>query len=182
MSTKYWIRQLRSSPHLIDRLRALRHLQECQDQPGVHTALCLTAVDTPQAPLRSALMAVLKDNPRAEAYFLGVARGEGPAHIRKWALLNLSTLGCRRAREVVLKSLEDSDSGVCQAAASHVSLYTDEEARQAFIHYFQTQRAVYLKDVGNRLGRRFARWLQKIRPIRLAPDAGTLDKVRQADG
>jgi hypothetical protein len=182
MSTKYWIRQLRSSPHLTERLRAVRHLQACQDQSTVHTALCLTAVETPHASLRSALMAVLKENVRAEAYFLGVAKGEGPAYMRKWALLNLSTMGCQRAREVVLKSLGDPNAGVCRAAASHVTLYTDEEARQAFIYYFQAQRAVYLRDAGNRLSRGLARWLQKMKSIRLAPNAAALEKARRAGG
>lgn len=176
MSTKYWIRLLRSSPHLTERLRAVSYLEACQDQPAVHTALCLTAVETPHTSLRSALMAVLKEDVRAEAFFLGVAKGEGPAYMRKWALLNLSTMGCQRAREVVLKSLGDPDSGVCRAAASHVTLYTDEEARQAFIHYFQTQRAVY------RLSRGLTRWLQKIRSIRLAPAAAALSKARRAGG
>jgi hypothetical protein len=127
-------------------------------------------------------MAVLKENFRAEAYFLGVAKGEGPVYMRRWALLNLGAMGCQRAREVVLKSLSDPDSGVCRAAASHVTLYTDEEARQAFIHYFQTQRAVYIIDAGSRLGQRLTRWLQKIRSIRLAPDPAALEKARQADG
>jgi hypothetical protein len=182
MATKYWIRQLRSSPHLTERLRAVSHLEARKDQSTVHMALCLTAVETPHASLRSALMAVLKESVRAEAYFLGVAKGEGPAYMRKWALHNLSAMGCQRAREVVLKSLGDPNAGVCRAAASHVTLYTDEEARQAFIHYFQTQRAVYLRDTGNRLSRGFARWLHKIRSIRLAPHAAALDKARRVGG
>lgn len=145
MNRKYWIRQLRSSAHLSEQLRAVRRLRTVQDLPEVTAALCLTAVDTQRQPLRAALMAALKDNPRAEAYFLGVAGGEGPVYLRKWALLNLSLMNSQRAREVVLAALRDPFESVRRAAAYHVAHYADEEAKSAFINYFEANRSSYLK-------------------------------------
>ena len=182
MSTKHWIRQLRSSPHLSERLRAVCHLKEKLSQPAVHTALCLTAVDTDHQTLRAALMAILKNDPRAEAYFLGVVRGEGPTYMRKWALVNLCLMGSGRARTIVLEGLQDADEGVRRAAASHVTLYTDEEARQAFIHYFQTRREVYLRDVAGRQGMRLRRWLNGLKGIRFSPVSASLKAAGRVRG
>ena len=182
MSTKHWIRQLRSSPHLSERLRAVRHLQETLPQPAVHTALCLTAVDTDHQPLRAALMAILKNDPRTEAFFLGVVRGEGPTYMRKWALVDLCLMGSERARAVVLEGLRDPDEGVRRAAASHVTLYTDEEARQAFIHYFQTRREVYMRDAAGRLGMRLRRWLKGLKGVRFSPVSASLEEAGRVRG
>jgi HEAT repeat protein len=180
MSTKHWIRQLRSSPHLSEQLRAVRHLKETLDLPTVHTALCITAVDTRRQPLRAALMAALQEDTRAEAYFLGVVRGEGPTYMRQWALLNLGIMGSRRAREVVLEGLQDPSIEVRRAAASHVTLYTDEVARQAFIHYFQTEREIYLRDAASRLGRGLRGWWHGLKAIRLMPVMRSIDTAGQA--
>ncbi len=177
MSAKHWIRQLRSSPQLSERLHAVRRLEALIHQPAVHTALCLTAVDTRHASLRAALLAVLKKDPRAETFFLGVARGQGPTYMRKWAIINLNHLGSQRAREVVLTGLRDPSEEVRRAAACHASLYTDEEARQAFIDFFQTQRHVYLKDMVGRLCVDLHHRLEGLRSIRIRPDIA-LGKAR----
>jgi HEAT repeat protein len=128
-------------------------------------------------------MAALQDDTRAEAYFLGVTRGQGPTYMRQWALLNLSLMGSRRARGVVLVGLQDPSREVRRAAASHASLYTDEVARQAFIHYFQTERAVYLRDASSRLGRRLGRWWRNLQVIPISPTDGVpLEKAERVGG
>jgi hypothetical protein len=183
MSTKHWIRQLRSNPQLSAQLRAVSHLKESLHLATVHTALCLTAVETPHQLLRTALMAALQDDKRAEAFFLGVARGQGPTNMRHWALHNLRQLGSRRAREVVLEGLLDPSLGVRMAAARHVTLYTDDVARQAFIHYFQTERAIYLRDAVSWLERRLGRWWRRLRTVPLAPqEPAPLEKAEQVRG
>jgi hypothetical protein len=88
-------------------------------------------------------------------------------------------MGSRRAREIVLEGLQDPSPDVRRAAASHVALYTDTVARQAFIHYFQTEREIYLRDAANRLGRRLHGWWRRFRAIRPMPVAGALDKAGQ---
>ena len=102
--------------------------------------------------------------------------------MRRWAFLNLSHMGSQRARTVVLEGLRDPSDRVSRAAASHVTLYTDEEARQAFIHYFQTQREVYLRDGAGRLARRLRRWLRGLKPVKLTPDMAALDEAGRVSG
>ena len=166
MNSNYWIRQLRSSPHLSDQLRAVRYLKEVRHQPGVHAALFLTAVDTPWQPLRAALLAALRGSAGAEAYFLGVAGGEGPVYLRKWALYNLGLMGSRRARAVVLAGLQDPCGEVRKAAACHVALYTDGEVRNAFIDYFEARRLIYLRDCLARLSLPLRRLYRELSAIR----------------
>lgn len=183
MSTKHWIRQLRSNPQLSEQLRAVSHLKGSLHLTTVHTALCLTAVETRHQILRTALMAALQNDKRAESFFLGVARGQGPTYMRQWALHNLSLMGSRRAREVVLDGLLDPSLSVRRAAASHVTRYTDDVARQAFIHYFQTERTIYLRDAASWLERRLGRWWRRLRTIPLAPpEPAPLENAEQVRG
>lgn len=182
MNRKYWIRQLRSSAHLSEQLRAVRRLRTVQDLPEVTAALCLTAVDTQRQSLRAALMAALRDNPRAEAYFLGVAGGDGPVFLRKWALLNLSLMGSRRAREVVLAALRDPFESVRRAAAYHVALYTDEEARSAFIGYFEANRSICLKDFMAQVCLPLRQLYREVSALRITADTARLQPVAQVRG
>lgn len=182
MNIKHWIRQLRSSPHLSEQLRAVRHLKAEQHLPEVSTAMSLTAVDTQRQPLRVALMAALKDNAQAEAYFLGVARGEGPVYLRKWAFLNLSLMGSQRAREVVLAGLQDSRESIRRAASSHVALYTDEAAQRAFVNYFEANRSIYLRDCLAQLGTPLRQLYREISALKAAPGPAPLEPFGRADG
>lgn len=182
MNIKHWIRQLRSSPHLSEQLRAVRHLKEEQHLPEVSTAMCLTAVDTQRQPLRVALMAALKDNAQAEAYFLGVVRGEGPVYLRKWAYINLSLMGSQRARAVVLKGLQDPCESIRRAASSHVALYTDQEAQRAFVNYFEANRSIYLRDCLTHLGTPLRQLYREVSALRPSPGPASLEPVGRLRG
>jgi HEAT repeat protein len=59
---------------------------------------------------------------------------------RKHALMNLSLMGCRHAKDAVISGLYDPDASVRRAAAMSAGLYDDKGVHMALEHYFEKHR------------------------------------------
>jgi len=145
------------------KIEAARALSPYTDQPRVMDALCEAAVNTTDYAVREAIVNVLKvHNPAgASMRFADTALWSSNPVARKWALANLSLLGCRDAKDAVISGLYDPDPAVRKAAAMNAGLYADEGVKMALDHYMQNHRldlslsliADRLQSLRNRIAR-----------------------------
>lgn len=107
----------------------------------VMDVLCTAAVYTDHHDLREVLLDVLKTN-AAGAYrrFSDYALWSKDPVARKYALMNLSLMGCREAKDAVISGLYDPDVSVRKAAAMSAGLYEDKSVHLALEHYFGNKR------------------------------------------
>ena len=115
--------------------------------PKVLDRLCRKAIETDNHRFREALIKTLKGNPdEANRRFSQVALcAKDPAH-RRWALINLSLMECRDAREAVMQGLRDAHRSVRIAAAFNTGLYEDSDMVNAFEIFFERNRFSLVLD------------------------------------
>lgn len=113
--------------------------------PFVHDSrvldvLCEAAVTTTRHRFRCALIDILKGNAAGacKRFSDDVLWSKNPT-ARKWALVNLSLMGCKDAKNAVISGLYDPDATVREAAALNVGLYADETVQAVFDRYFEAQ-------------------------------------------
>ena len=110
-------------------------------------ALCREAIETDSHRFREALIKTLKGNPdEANRRFSQIALcAKDPRH-RRWALINLSLMECRDAKEAVMKGLRDTHRSVRIAAAFNTGLYDDSDIVNAFEIFFERNRFSLVVD------------------------------------
>ena len=123
------------------KMETARRLETFTDNSKVMDVLCTAAVYTDHHGLREVLLDVLKNNP-AGAYvrFSDYALWSKDPVARKHALVNLSLMGCREAKNAVISGLYDPDASVRKAAAMSAGLYDDKNVQLVLEHYFETHR------------------------------------------
>jgi hypothetical protein len=107
----------------------------------VMDALCEAAVSTNSHKVRETLIDVLKTNSAgAGMRFSDDALWSKDPVVRKWALVNLSLLGCSDAKQAVINGLNDPDASVRKAAAMNAGLYADKDVHNELERYFENHR------------------------------------------
>jgi hypothetical protein len=144
------------------KIETARALASYTDQPRVMDALCETVVNATNHTVREAIIDILKThNPGgASMRFSDTALWSTNPVSRKWALVSLSLLGCREAKDAVISGLYDPDADVRKAAAMNAGLYADENVKEALEQYMHNHRldlslsliADRLKSIRNRTG------------------------------
>ena len=115
--------------------------------PKVLDRLCREAIETDNHRFREALIKTLKGNPdEANRRFSQIALcSKDPKH-RRWALINLSLMECRDAKEAVTHGLRDTHRSVRIAAAFNTGLYDDSDVVNAFEIFFERNRFSLVLD------------------------------------
>ena len=128
-----------SEDHL--KINAIRQSGPYIRDAKVLDALCREAIETDSHRFREALIKTLKGNPdEANRRFSQIAMcAKNPAH-RRWALINLSLMECRDAKEAVTQGLRDTHRSVRIAAAFNTGLYDDRDVVNAFEIFFERNR------------------------------------------
>lgn len=141
MNIQQHIDQLISPTDSLRKIEAARCLAPYTDDSHVMDMLCAEAVYTTSNSVREVLIDVLKTNP-AGAYqrFSNEALWSKNPAVRKWALANLSLMGCREAKNAVISGLHDPDGSVRKAAALSTGLYMDTDMQNEFEHFFEKHR------------------------------------------
>jgi hypothetical protein len=122
-------------------IQAARMLASCTDDHQVMDALCEAAVSTTSHKVREVLIDVLKTNPAGACRrFSDYALWSDHPSCRKWALVNLSLMACRSAKNAVISGLSDPDASVRKAAALNTGLYDDKDVLDAQERYFEKHR------------------------------------------
>lgn len=122
-------------------IQAALALSSITDDLQVMDALCEAAVYTTSHKVREALIEVLKKNPAGACLrFSDYALWSENPSCRKWALVNLSLMGCREAKEAVMQGLSDPHPSVRRAAAMSTGLYDDKDVLNAQERYFESHR------------------------------------------
>lgn len=128
-----------SGDHLT--IQAALVLASFTEDRQVMDALCEAAVSTPSHKVREALIDVLKNNPTGACKrFSDYALWSNNPSCRKWALVNLSLMACRAAKNAVISGLSDPDTSVRKAAAMSTGLYDDKDVLDAQERYFESHR------------------------------------------
>lgn len=124
-----------------EKMDIARRLESFTDDSQVMDVLCTTAVYTDHHGLREVLLDVLKTNPTgATVRFSDYALWSKDPLTRRHALINLSLMGCREAKNAVISGLCDPDASVRKAAAMNAGLYDDQSMHMALDHYFEKHR------------------------------------------
>lgn len=122
-------------------IQSARALAGYTDDARVMDALCAAAIYTRSHRVREALISVLKNNPAGACMrFAKDAQFSANSSRRKWALVNLSLMGCREANDAVINGLKDADASVRRAAALSTGLYADKDMLSAQERYFENNR------------------------------------------
>lgn len=99
---------------------------------------CKLAVETDYHDIRKVLLEALRNRAdEANARFIAYARQAKKPAIRRRALINLSLMKCRDAKDVVLQGLRDPSREVRVAAAFCAGLYQDQDVLTALKHFFE---------------------------------------------
>ncbi len=119
-------------------------------------SLCKNAVETKDYEFRETLLDILKNNAEeAHKRFIDYAVHSPDPIQRRWALVNLSLMECRTAKEAVLNGLWDPDQEVRMAAAMNAGLYDDREVLAALEHFFATNRFACVRNFARLIVRQF---------------------------
>lgn len=141
MNVQHDIERLVGASSIPHRIGAARRLSLYTHENRVMDALCAAAVRTDCRELREVIIEALGSNPAgACTRFTDDALWSQDSTVRRWALVNLSLMGCRKAAEAVISGFYDPDPAVREAAAMNVGLYNDRDVHEAFTHYFEQQR------------------------------------------
>lgn len=125
----------------LQKIGAAHCLEPFTHDSQVMDALCEAAVSTTSHRVRDVLIDVMKTNPTGACirFSHDALWSKNPA-VRKWALVNMSLLGCHEAKHAVINGLHDPDASVRKAAALNAGLYADKEVQNALERYFETHR------------------------------------------
>ena len=141
MNLQPLIDQLIAFPDDRTAMESVRQLSTHTDDVQVMSALCALAVKAVSHALRNVLIDVLSANPAgAVIRFSDYALWSQNPSERKWALVNLSLMGCREAQDAVISGLYDPDPSVRQAAALSTGLYNDCGVQTALGHCIENLR------------------------------------------
>jgi hypothetical protein len=141
MNLKPYFDELQGSSQIGKKLKALRFLAPLIEDPTVVKAICDTAVTTQDHHLRTMIIDALQKNAAAaNSRFADIACHSTDPRLRKWALVNLSLMGCGDASDAVILGLTDQDASVRNAAALSTGLYHDAAVHSALEDYFEKYR------------------------------------------
>jgi hypothetical protein len=129
------------------KINAIRRLGAYIEDPVVLDALCREAIETDSHRVREALINTLKSNPNEanQRFTRIVICSKNPTH-RRWALINLSLMACRNAKEAVMHGLRDPHRSVRIAAAFNAGLYCDSDVANALELFFERDRPLFIVD------------------------------------
>lgn len=139
MQFLHYINKIMGCPEINEKIEAARCLISFVHEPLVMDVLCDAAVTTTSQKFRGVILEVLKS--RAEEAckrFSDAVLWSKSSAVRRWALVNLSLMGCRDAQNAVISGLYDPDASVREAAVRNIDLYADKGVRKVFDHYFKT--------------------------------------------
>jgi hypothetical protein len=144
----------------------IRQLGPYINDAKVLDALCREAIETDSHRVRDALIQMLKGNPvEANRRFSQIAIcANYPAH-RRWALINLSLMECRDAKEAVIQGLRDMHRSVQIAAAFNTGLYDDREVVNALELFFERNRFWLVLDGLRQAGNPLLPLMEKVKMI-----------------
>ena len=127
-------------------------------------AFCREAIETDNHRFREALIQILKGNPdEANRRFSQIALcAKDPKH-RRWALINLSLMECRDAKEAVMQGLRDTHRSVRIAAAFNTGLYDDSDVVNAFEMFFECNRFALFLDGVRQAGKPLLPLIKKVK-------------------
>ena len=135
---------LKAAEHHL-KISLIRQLAPYIGDDDVLDALCWEAIATNSHRVREVLIQTLKDNHReANRRFSQIATSAENATHRRWALVNLSLMECRYAREAVIEGLKDTDRSVRFAAALNAGLYHDRDVVNALDRFFESNRLLLI--------------------------------------
>ena len=131
---------LRNASREEDQLDALKRLKASVNDSMVVDVLCATAIGNIGRRLMESLIQVLKNNPvQAYQYFILNAIHSPDMNNRRWSLVNLALMECRKAKEAVLMGLQDDMRPVRLAAALNAGLYDDDAILKALDNVLSAQ-------------------------------------------
>ena len=153
-----------SEDHL--KINAICQLVSYIDDSKVLDALCCEAIETDSHRVREALIKTLKGNQEeANRRFSQIALcAKDPTH-RRWALINLSLMECRDAKEAVMQGLRDTHRSVRIAAAFNTGLYNDSDVVNAFEMFFECNRFSLALDGLRQAAKPFLPLINKVKKI-----------------
>lgn len=123
-----------------EKISAVYRLRQYLSDQSVLGYLCATAVETDDYRLREALIDTLKTKFEESAQrFIDYAIFSSNPNHRRWALVNLSLMECRSAKEAVLAGLKDGEKSIRVAAAFNAGLYEEEEFQESLDDLFAKQ-------------------------------------------
>jgi len=132
---------MKKASNRTDQMAIKDQKQQVAMDSSVLDSLCKNAVETKDYEFREALIAILKNNVEEACKRFSDYTIQSPDPIqRRWALVNLSLMECRTAKEAVLHGLRDPVRKVRIAAALNAGLYDDQEVLTALEHFFATNR------------------------------------------
>ncbi len=140
MQLHQYINQIIGCHEISEKIAAARCLISFIHEPLAMDVLCEVAVTTTSQKFRKVLLEVLRNRAEeAQKRFSDAVLWSNSSFVRRWALVNLSLMGCSDAKNAVISGLYDPNASVREAAVRNIGLYTDEEVRMVFDHYFKTQ-------------------------------------------
>ena len=153
-----------SEDHL--KINAIRQSGPYLRNAKILDALCREAIETDSHRFRDALIKTLKGNPEeANRRFAQIALcAKNPAH-RRWALINLSLMECRDAKEAVMQGLRDTHRSVRIAAAFNTGLYDDSDVVNAFEIFFERNRFSLVLDGVHQAAKPLLPLINKVKKI-----------------
>ena len=148
------------------KINAIRQLGPYIKDAEVQDALCRGAIETASHHVRDALIQTLKGNPdEANRRFSQIAlSAKDPTH-RRWALINLSLMECRDAKEAIMQGLRDTHRSVRIAAAFNTGLYDDRDVVNALEMFFERNRFMLVLDGLCQAGKRLFPLIEKAKKI-----------------
>lgn len=119
----------------------VRQLVPFEFEMCVLEALCRIATETDSHRVREAVIKRLKIQPtKANRCFINHAHSEDNPIRQRGALICLGLMGCKTAKDVVLKGLRARSFAVRLAASLNTGLYYDKDALEAFERFFEQNR------------------------------------------
>jgi hypothetical protein len=157
-------------------MAATHRIRQIASDSSVLSSLCKAAIETKHHDVREALIEILKNNAEEACKgFSDYAIQSPNANRRRWALVSLSLMECRTAKEAVLHGLQDSERKVRVAAAMNAGLYDDKEVLAALEHFFTTNRFACVLGFTDLMVKEF---LQNNRPKMILDVACLQDELR----
>ncbi|MDX1708552.1 MAG: HEAT repeat domain-containing protein [Desulfobacterales bacterium] len=148
--------------------------QQVTMDSSVLDSLCKNAVETKDPEFREALLDILKCNAEeAHKRFIDYAIHSPDPIQRRWALVNLSLMECKTAKEAVLSGLMDPNGEVRIAAAMNAGLYDDPKVLAALEHFFATNRFACVRN----FARLIVRQLRQNKRSKMTLDVACLQDV-----
>lgn len=129
---------LMREPSDVQKILVVRKLIAFLNDDDVVWTLCFKSIQTDSHELRVAIIDALRSKEdMVNPYFAHMAVNAKCATMRKWALVNLSMMGCKSAKRAVVCGLRDASGTVQHAAALNIGLYHDTEFLMEVKQFFE---------------------------------------------